>query len=206
MTLFALPFILAMGGQAAPPPQQPPPTVPAMATQKPGAPQAPRKLYNETADAKAAIGAAVAAAAEDGIRVLVNWGGNDCARCASYGPAQRDPGFGVKLSDEYKVVNVDVGNADRNADVAQAFGVKLAADALPQFPVLDAKRAAIAQLAGKDVATETDPAKLDGKKLGTFLKQHQAPPPPPGQPQLAAALAQAKRQDKQVFLWFTAPW
>ena len=136
MTLFALPFILAMGGQAVTPPQQAaPPPAPA-AVQRPA--PAPRKLYNETADAKAAIGAAVAAAAEDGIRVLVNWGGNDCARCASYGLAQRDPAFGVKLSDEYKVVNVDVGNADRNADVAQSLGVKLAADALPQFTILDA--------------------------------------------------------------------
>ena len=204
MTLFALPFILAMGGQAMPPPQQAaPPPAPA-AVQRPA--PAPRKLYNETADAKAAIGTAVAAAAEDGIRVLVNWGGNDCARCASYGLAQRDPGFGVKLSDEYKVVNVDVGTADRNVDVARALGVTLAADALPAFTILDAKGAAIAQIDGRSLASDADAAKVDGKKLGTFLKQYQAPPPPPGQPQLAAALAQAKRQDKQVFLWFTAPW
>jgi len=203
MILTALPFILAMGGQAVPPPQAAPPPAAAV-VQKPAA--APRKLYNETADAKVAITAAVAAAAEDGIRVLVNWGGNDCPRCASIGLAQRDPGFGVKLSDEYKVVYVDVGNADRNGEVAQAFGVKLTADGLPHFTILDAKGAAIAQVAGKDFAAEADPAKLDGKKLGAFLKQHQAPPPPPAQPQLTAALEQAKRQDKQVFLWFTAPW
>ena len=204
MILSALPFILAMSVQAAPPPQQAaPPPAPAV-VQRPA--PAPRKIYNETADAKAAIGAAVAAAAEDGIRVLVNWGGNDCARCASYAQAQRDLAQVVKLSDEFKVVNVDVGNADKNTDVAREHGVHLAVDALPQFTVLDAKGTVVAQMSGKDLATETDPAKLDGKKLGEFLRQHQAPPPPPAQPQLTAALEQAKRQDKQVFLWFTAPW
>jgi len=207
MFLSALPFVLAMSGQAAAPPQQPPPPpTPVVAAQRPATPAAPRKIYNETADARAAIAAATAAAAEDGIRVLVNWGANDNARCASFSAAQRAPAFGVKLTDEYKVVYVDVGHGDKNADLLQAYGVKFAADALPLFTVLDAKGKVLAQAAGKDLAAGADPAKLDGGRTGAFLKQHQAAPPPAPQPQLSAALAEARRSDKQVFLWFTAPW
>jgi len=207
MFLSALPFLLAMSGQAVAPPQQAPPpqTAPAAAVQRPATPAAPRKIYNDTADARAAIAAAVASAAEDGIRVLVNWGANDNARCASFGAAQRDPAFGVKMSDEYKVVYVDVGQGDKNADLLQSYGVKFAADALPLLTVLDVKGKVVAQASGTALAA-ADPLKLDGGKTGAFLKQHQAAPPPPAQPQLNAAFAEARRGDKQVFVWFAAPW
>ncbi len=85
MILHFLPLVLAMSGQALPPPQQAPPpppqqAVPATPTVAPRPPQAPRKIYTETADAKALIATAIAGAEESDIRVLINWGANDDER------------------------------------------------------------------------------------------------------------------------------
>jgi hypothetical protein len=204
MTLSVLSLILAMSGQAAPPPQPPPPSVAAAVIQK--APPAPRKLYNETADAKAQIAAAVTSAAEDDIRVLVNWGANDDALCATFPLVQRAPEMSKKFSDEYKLVYVDVGHLDKNLDLAKSFGVTLAAGALPHFTILDAKGKVLAQMSAKSLASDTDAAAFDAKKTAAFLTTHQAPAPPPVGPVFDAALTQAKREGKQVFVWFAAPW
>lgn len=204
MTITLLSLVLAMSGQAAPPAQQPPPTVAPAVVQK--APAAPRKLYNETADAKTQIATALKSAADDDIRVLVNWGANDDALCATFPPVQRAPEVSKKFSDDYKLVYVDVGHLDKNLDLAKSFGVTLTAGALPHFTVLDAKGKVLAQMSGKDLAGEAEPAALDAKKTAAFLTTHQAPPPPDVLPVFTAALAQAKRENKEAFVWFTAPW
>jgi hypothetical protein len=204
MTLAMLSLALTMSGQAAPPAQQPPPTVAPATIQK--TPAVPRKVYNETADAKAQIDAAVKTAAEDDIRVLINWGANDDEACTKYQQVQRAPEVSSKFRDDYKLVSVDVGHLDKNVDLAKSFGVTLAAGALPQFTILDARGKVLAQLSAKSLASDTDPAAFDAKKMGAFLTTHQAPAPPPVGPVFDAALAQAKREGKQVFVWFAAPW
>jgi len=204
MTLALLSLVLAMSGQTAPPPPPPPPTVAPATVQKP--PAAPPKVYNETADAKAQIDAAVASAAEDDIRVLINWGANDDEACTRYQQVQRAPEVASKFRDDYKRVSVDVGHLDKNIDLAKSFGVTLAAGALPHFTILDARGKVLAQMSAKGLASDTDPAAFDAKKMGAFLTTHQAPAPPPAGPVFEAALAQAKREGKQVFVWFAAPW
>jgi thioredoxin-related protein len=204
MTLPLLSLLMAMSGQAAPLPQQPPPSVAPAIVQK--APPAPRKLYNETADAKAQIAAALKSAAEDDIRVLVNWGANDAALCATFPQVQRAPEVSRKFADHYKLVYVDVGRLDNNVELAKSLGATLTAGSLPHFTVLDAKGAALAQVPGSDLVTGTDPAALDANKVAAFLTKYQAPAPPDALPAFAAALARAKRENKQVFLWFAAPW
>ena len=204
MTLSLLSLVLAMSGQAAPPAQPPPPVVAPAIVQK--APPAPRKVYNETADAKAQIAAAVASAAEDDIRVLINWGANDEEACTKYQQVQRAPEVSSKFRDDYKLVYVDVGHLDKNIDLAKSFGVTLAAGALPHFTILDAKGKVLAQMSAPSLASDTDAAAFDAKKMGAFLTTHQAPAPPPVGPVFDAALAQARREGKQVFVWFAAPW
>ena len=204
MTLSLLSLVLAMSGQAAPPAQPPPPVVAPAIVQK--APPAPRKVYTETADAKAQIAAAVASAAEDDIRVLINWGANDEEACTKYQQVQRAPEVSSKFRDDYKLVYVDVGHLDKNIDLAKSFGVTLAAGALPHFTILDAKGKVLAQMSAPSLASDTDAAAFDAKKMGAFLTTHQAPAPPPVGPVFDAALAQARREGKQVFVWFAAPW
>ena len=127
MVLHFLPLVLAMSGQAPPPQQAPPPppqqSVPATPTAPARPPQAPRKIYNETADAKALIANAVAGAEESDIRVLINWGANDDERCTKFTQVQRSPEITTPrfFSDEYKVAYVDVGHLDKNMDVAATY-------------------------------------------------------------------------------------
>jgi hypothetical protein len=208
MVLHFLPLVLAMSGQAPPPPPQAPPTqqsVPA-ATVASRQAQPPRKIYNETADAKAAIATAVSGAEESDIRVLINWGANDDERCTKFTQVQRSPEVTTPrfFSDEYKLVAVDVGRLDKNMDVAAAYGAKPAAGALPYFTILDAHGKLVANASAADLAGD-DPATVDPKKFAAFLEKHQAPAPD-ADPPFRAALSQAKKDGKYVFLWFTAPW
>ncbi len=206
MVLHVLPLVLAMSGQAAPPPQAPPPqqSVPAVpATRQP---QAPRKIYNETADAKALIATAIAGAEESDIRVLINWGANDDERCTKFPQVQRSPEITTPrfFSHEYKVAYVDVGRLDKNMDIAAIYGAKPAAGALPYFTILDAHGKVLANASATDLAGD-EPANFDPKKLAAFLAKHQAPAPD-ADPPFRAALSQAKKDGKYVFLWFSAPW
>ncbi|MGA2260253.1 MAG: hypothetical protein ABSH28_02320 [Acidobacteriota bacterium] len=207
--LHILPFILALtvqaAGQQTPPPLPPAQVVPAPVVQRP----APPPLYDEKADAKAAIEAAVHAAATDDIRVLINWGANDDAGSKKFADARKAPEIARStpsfFSDEYKVVNVNVGHLDQNMDLAKTYGVKLAADALPALTVLDVTGKVVANTAAAALRPDGDPAGIDAPKVAAFLKQHQAPAPDSIAP-FEAALKQAKKDGKTVFVWFSAPW
>ena len=201
-----VPLLLMLGGQAPPPP-----AAPAVVAQRP---QTPPKLYNETADARAQIDAALKAAAEDDIRVLINWGANDDEACAKFqqdmgGRGSTNPAYEVirtKLSNEYRQVRVDVGRLDRNQDLAAAYKVSLSAGALPHLTVLDRHGNVLAQQPSRDlIAAPGSPTTYDPEKIAAFLKQHQVAPVA-ADPLLAAALGEAKRDGKYVFLWFSAPW
>jgi hypothetical protein len=208
MVLHFLPLVLAMSGQAPPPQQAPPPpqqSVPA-ATVAPRQAQPPRKIYNETADAKALIATAIAGAEESDIRVLINWGANDDERSTKFPQLQRSPEIATPrfFQDEYKVAYVDVGHLDKSMDVAATYAAKPAAGALPYFTILDAHGKVLANASATELAGD-DPATIDPTKFAAFLEKHQAPAPD-ADPPFQAALSQAKKDGKYVFLWFSAPW
>ena len=112
--LHTLPLILALIVQAAGQQTPPPPAKIVSVVQRP----APSPLYNDKADAKAAIESAVRAAATDGIRVLINWGANDDAGSKKFADAKKAPELAQStpsfFSDEYRLVSVDVGHLDKN--------------------------------------------------------------------------------------------
>ena len=207
MLLHMVPLLMVMGSQAPPPPQ----TTPAVALQRP---KTPPKIYNEAADARAQIETALKAAAEDDLRVLINWGANDDEDCARfqqdlYGRPSSTPAHEVirtKLSNEYKLVTIDVGRLDKNQDLARVYQASLAAGALPHLTILDKTGRVITQQSSRDFAAEPGSARAyDPEKIAAFLKKHQVAPVAAG-PLFAAALAEAKRDGKYVFLWFSAPW
>jgi thioredoxin 1 len=206
--LHVLPLVLALFGLAADQQSPPPPpaqvsTVPAQAIQRPPAPPP----FDEKADAKAAIETAVHAAATDDIRVLVTWGANDDNGSKLFIASRRASEIqrAAFFSDEYKVVNVNVGHLDRNVDLAKGYGVTLKADALPALTVLDAAGRVVANTNAAALRPDADPAGIDPVKLAAFLKSHQAPAPDAVAP-FEAALKQAKMEGKTVFVWFSAPW
>ena len=179
------------------------PLVLALATQLPQAPVG--QPFTAGDDAKEQIAAAIHMAATDDIRVLVVWGANDDSRSMSYDTARKSPeiaraGF---FSDEYKLVQVNVGHLDKNIELAKSYGAVLTSGTLPAFTVLDDQGRPVAQSSAAELAAadgRVDPAKLAG-----FLKSHQAPAPDAVAP-FEAAVKQAKASGQYVFLWFSAPW
>ena len=186
---------LALSLQVSPLQQAPP---------APAARPAPR-IYNEAADAKAAIDAAVKSAALDEIRVLINWGANDDERSAKFAALRSARELGSFFSDEYKVVPVNVGHGDRNLDVARQYGATIVPDSLPALTILDHTGKVLAQGAARDLLSDTDEAAFDPKKVAAFLAKYQSPAPDAAAP-FEAAMSQAKREGKSVFVWFSAPW
>jgi len=162
-------------------------------------------VYDEAADARAQIAAAVAIAKRDNQRVLVQWGANWCGWCKWLaGTMKSDAKLARELRYEYQVVHVDVGRFDKHMDVAKSLGASW--KGIPYLTVLDAD--------GKPVThADTEPfeTKVDGKnghdagKLLAFLKQHEARQLVAADV-LAAALATAKKEQKSAFLHFGAPW
>lgn len=201
MFLPVLPIVIAFAGQTAAPP--PPVPRPAQVV-RPAATPAP--VYNETADAKAAIAKAIAAADADDIRVLINWGANDCKLCTAFTQTWRSPELApARYSNEYKVVHVDVGRLDKNLDLAKTYGAKLSADTLPALTVLDEHGKVLAQATAADLVASPGAAAYDTKRVGAFLSQHQAPAPD-AIADFNKALGQAKNSGKTLFVWFSAPW
>lgn len=191
-------LVLAAAGQQAAPPAatQPPPV------QRP----APPPPYNPQADARAQIAAALKAAGEDGIRVLLNFGANDDEPSKAFAAARRNRDLTTFFSDEYRSVNVDVGALDRNLDVAKTYGVTLKAGDLPALAVLDAGGKVLARASAASLRSDTDPAAFDPAKIAAFLRSNQPPPAPDAQPLFDAAMKQASAQEKTLFVWFSAPW
>jgi hypothetical protein len=166
-----------------------------------------QESFNEKADAKAAIRTAIETAAADGIRVLIVWGSNDDKGSTLYLAVKRSQAFSRStfFTHEYKNVNVDVGRADRNLGLAKSYGAILSADELPALTVLDSAGRVIANVNAAALRPEKDPAGIDPVKVAAFLKSHQAAAPD-AVALFDAAVKQAKKEHKRVFVWFSAPW
>jgi len=78
--------------------------------------------YDETADAKADVKQALNAANKSQMPVLVIFGANWCQDCRALDQALSTGRNAELVKREFKVVKVDVGNFDKNLDVAQAYG------------------------------------------------------------------------------------
>ena len=91
--------------------------------------------YDESADAKAAVKAAVAEAAKGGRQVLVVFGANWCGDCKLLDIEMKKGELAKLVGGNYVVVKVDVGKFDRNTDVAETLGVPLK-KGIPSIAVL----------------------------------------------------------------------
>jgi thiol-disulfide isomerase/thioredoxin len=79
-------------------------------------------LYDETAESRAEIEAALAAAEREGKRVLIDFGADWCPDCHSLA-AYLEGSRGRQLIDtSFVMVAVDVGYWDNNLDVAKEYG------------------------------------------------------------------------------------
>ena len=193
----ALAVVLGVAASA----QQPTPAPAA----KPAAARAvpPLPTY-DASNLDARLAEASAKAREENRRVLVLWGSNtDEASRSLIELAVRNGEVSRKLQDQYDVIRADpAGN--------EALAARLAADvkagALPRLTVLDADGRVVANEAAATLTTAgTGPAALDPRQVVSFLTKHQAPPLN-AETLLSGALSRAKKEQKTLFLWFSAPW
>lgn len=78
--------------------------------------------YDEAADAKAELKQALNASKADQQPVLVIFGANWCKDCRALDQALSTGRNAELVKREFKVVKVDVGNFNKNLDVAEAYG------------------------------------------------------------------------------------
>jgi thiol:disulfide interchange protein len=79
--------------------------------------------YDPTADARQDIVAAKARAAADGKMVMITFGANWCPDCLTLHKNLEAPGTREYAREKFEMVNVDVGEFDKNAAVARELGV-----------------------------------------------------------------------------------
>lgn len=196
--------------------QEPPKTTPLIKLVKPGQaqpakqvtkPAEPKKTYDEAADAKEQIAAALAKAKKENQRVLIQWGANWCGWCHLLdGKFQSDAKVRKELLYEYQLIHVDIGRFDKHMDIAASYGADLKSNGVPFLTVLDADGNVLA-----NQETGSLEAKIDGEnghdaaKIMGFLTKHE-PAPLKAEDILAAGLSEAANTDKNVFLHFGAPW
>jgi thiol-disulfide isomerase/thioredoxin len=183
--------------------------LPARAAQDPvpKKPDARKPVYDEKADAKAQIETALAAAKRENRRVLIQWGANWCGWCVLlHDRFKTDRGLSKTLLYEYVVVNVDVGKMDKNLDLVRKYEAKLG-KGIPYLTVLAADGKVLANQATDPFETKSEDGQKghDAKKVQEFLAAHQAKPLQ-ADDVLKAALEEAAKSDRGVFLHFGAPW
>ena len=81
--------------------------------------------YDEAADAKAQIKAAVADASRAKVPVLLVFGANWCGDCKVLDSSFKEGASASLISKNFRVVKINVGRFDRNVDVAESYGVPL---------------------------------------------------------------------------------
>ena len=96
----------------------------------------PRHIYNENADAHAEIREALATAAREHKRVILDFGGNWCGDCQVLDIYFHQQPNAALLNADYVLVDIDIGRYDHNLDIANRYDVPLKRG-VPALAVLD---------------------------------------------------------------------
>jgi thioredoxin 1 len=124
-------------------------------------------IYSDTANAKEEIREAILKAAAEHKRVLLDFGGNWCPDCHLLNIYFHDPSNAALLAANYVLVDVSVGQYDRNLDIVKKYGIPLD-KGVPSLAVLDgAGRVVYAQQKGEFEAMR----KLDSSVVTAFLQK-----------------------------------
>jgi thiol:disulfide interchange protein len=135
------------------------------------APSVAPSVYDEKADAPAAVAAAVGRAAAEHKRVLVDFGANWCGDCLALDRNFHRPENGALLEADFVLVHADIGRFDKNTKLAARYGVPLK-KGVPALVVLDEKgRVVYAQKKGEFESMRS----LDPAAVHAFLVKWKAP-------------------------------
>ncbi len=117
----------------------------------------PPPIYDEGADAKAAIRATLAEAEAAKLPVLVVFGANWCGDCRMLDATFKHGPSAPLIAKTFKVVKVDVGRFDRNVDIAEGYRVPLK-KGIPAVAVLSPQGKLLYATEGGELA--------DARKMG----------------------------------------
>lgn len=117
----------------------------------------PPPIYDEGADAKAAIRATLAEAEAAKLPVLVVFGANWCGDCRMLDATFKHGPSAPLIAKAFKVVKVDVGRFDRNVDIAESYRVPLK-KGIPAVAVLSPQGRLLYATEGGELA--------DARKMG----------------------------------------
>ena len=98
-------------------------------------------VYDESADAKKQIAAAIAEASRRGHparNVVLIFGANWCLDCRTLDAQMHEGELASLIEKSYVVVKIDVGRMDKNLDVATKYGVPVK-NGIPAVAVLNSK-------------------------------------------------------------------
>ncbi len=189
-------------------------TSPAMPSDDPPATKSAVKIYDETADAKEQIAAALAKAKTENRRVLIQWGGNWCPWCVRLHELYRtDESVRRELLYEYDLVFIDAGKpAGKNVELAKSYGADLNANGYPYLTILNADGKPLANQETGSLEVKGGDGKSAGVKAGhdpaaimAMLKKYEATHQN-SKSVFDAGIAKAKSEGKTAFVHFGAPW
>jgi thioredoxin-related protein len=114
-------------------------------------------VYNEHADGKQSIDAAIAAAKKQDKYVLITWGANWCGWCQRLDEIVRtDPTVAQLLRDHYVPVKIDIGHRDKHMELARKYGADLNNLGIPHSTVLDGNGKVVAQIRAQEFGDPDD--------------------------------------------------
>ena len=94
------------------------------------------KPFDESADARSDIEAALSRATAENKDVLLEFGANWCPDCRVLAATMADAPLSERIATRYVVVRIDVGYWDKNLDVVKAWGNPIA-KGIPSIVVVD---------------------------------------------------------------------
>ncbi len=188
---------------------------------------ASRNIYDENADGRALIRAALAAAEMEEKLVLITWGANWCGWCHQLEAIFRnDPAVRKVIDDHYVRVIIDVGHRNKHMDLAREYGIDFDNTFISFTTLHNAKGKLIAELPvaafceGAEGSRDYSPARI-ATVLERYAPTVNDPPPTSyarrsaqdpydetadGTRQLSDALERAKEQNKNVLVVWGANW
>lgn len=129
--------------------------------------------YDEAADAKAQIRAALVEASQAKVPLLVVFGANWCGDCKVLDLAFKEGAAAPLIARNFRVVKVDVGRFDHNVDIAESYGVPLKSG-IPAVAVLSAQGQVVYATKAGELA---DARKMGDKSIYEFFARVSASAP-----------------------------
>jgi ketosteroid isomerase-like protein len=128
-------------------------------------------LYSSTANPYKDISTAIIRATAEHKRILLDFGGNWCYDCHVLEIAFHNPDIAPTLQATYILVHVDIGNYDKNIDIAEKYRIPLK-KGVPALAVLDSN----GKLLFSQTTGEFENARsMDPEDIIDFLNKWKAP-------------------------------